>query len=64
MKSNFKDPEEYFEGIMQKLDSIAKSNLVMVLTKDFIRIHDNALDQDVCNSLMHIFDSNEKSTKR
>ena len=36
----------------------------MVLTKDFIRIHDNALDQDVCNSLIHIFDSNEEKHEK
>jgi|TARA_Y100000033_G_scaffold46507_1_gene51043 hypothetical protein len=31
----------------------------MVLLNDLIRVYDNVLDADVCDSLIHIFDSNE-----
>lgn len=37
---------------------------VMVLTSEFIRVYDDVLDADVCDALMHIFDTNEDKHER
>lgn len=37
---------------------------VMVLTSDFIRVYDDVLDADVCDALMHIFDTNKDKHER
>ena len=36
----------------------------MVLTSDFIRVYDDVLDADVCDALMHIFDTNKDKHER
>ena len=37
---------------------------VMVLTSDFIRVYDDVLDADVCDALIHIFDTNKDKHER
>ena len=36
----------------------------MVLTSDFIRVYDDVLDADVCDTLIHIFDTNKDKHER
>ena len=36
----------------------------MVLTSDFIRVYDDVLDADVCDALIHIFDTNKDKHER
>jgi len=43
---------------------LRRMSLVMVLTSEFIRVYDDVLDADVCDALIHIFDTNKDKHER
>jgi len=43
---------------------LRRVSLVMVLTSEFIRVYDDVLDADVCDALIHIFDTNKDKHER
>ena len=58
-KAIYKDPEQYFKAEdMEKLDVIAKVSSLMVRLNEFVRVYDDVLSKESCETLIKIFDDN------